>query len=174
MYTFQNENADFSRIFLSHRPYAAAYVKGSADYPDTAGRILFFPAGDRGILVVSNVRGLPADREKCGERFFAMHIHENGNCSGTAEDPFQNTGGHYDPQDCPHPDHAGDLLPLFSTARGKAWSAVLYDRFTLTEILGKSVIIHRMPDDFMTQPSGNAGGRIACGTIVKAFGKGGR
>lgn len=63
--------------------------------------------------------------------------------------------------------HAGDLPPLLSNARGKAFGAVLCDGFTLNEILGKSVIIHRAPDDFTSQPAGNAGERIACGTIVK-------
>lgn len=169
MYTFQNENADFARIFLSHRPYAAAYIKGSDTYPDTAGRILFYPAGDRGVLVVSNIRGLPVDPRPCTQRFFAMHIHENGTCRGTSVEPFQEVGGHYNPQACPHPMHAGDLPPLLSNARGKAFSAVLCDGFKLNEILQKSVIVHRAPDDFTSQPAGNAGERIACGTIVKAF-----
>lgn len=168
MYTFQNENADFARIFLMHRPYAAAYVKGSTAYPDTAGRILFYPAGDRGILVVSNIRGLPIDSRDCKQRFFAMHIHENGVCRGTAEEPFKDAGGHYNPAGCPHPAHAGDLPPILSTAHGKAFSAVLCDGFTLNGIIGKSVIIHRTPDDFTSQPAGNSGERIACGTIVKA------
>ena len=172
MYTFQNENADFARIFLTHRPYAAAYVKGSADYPNTAGRILFYPAGDRGILVVSNIRGLPVEDGVCEQRFFAMHIHENGTCSGTAEEPFQDAGGHYNPKDCPHPAHAGDLPPVLSNARGKAFSAVLCDGFRLQEIIGKSVILHRKPDDFTSQPAGNAGERIACGRIVKAMYRG--
>lgn len=168
MYTFQNENADFARIILTHRPYAAAYVKGSADYPNTAGRILFYPAGDRGVLIVSNIRGLPIETGSCAQRFFAMHIHENGDCQGTAEEPFANAGAHYNPENCPHPTHAGDLPPILSNAHGKAFGAVLCDGFTLHEIIGKSVILHRLPDDFTTQPAGNSGARIACGRIVKA------
>ena len=167
MYTFQNENADFARIFLSHRPYAAAYIKGSASYPDTAGPLHCYPAGDRGILVVSKISGLPVETGICTQRFFAVHVHENGACRGTEEEPFKDAGGHYNPKQCPHPMHAGDLPPLLSNARGKAFGAVLCDGFTLNEILGKSVIIHRAPDDFTSQPAGNAGERIACGTIVK-------
>ena len=45
LYTFQKENADFVHILSSHKPYAAAYVRGSEKYPDVAGRILFYPAG---------------------------------------------------------------------------------------------------------------------------------
>lgn len=172
MYTFQNENADFARIFLAHRPYAAAYVKGSSDYPNTAGRILFYPAGDRGILVVSNIRGLPVKDGICEQRFFAMHIHENGQCSGSEAEPFKDAGAHYNPNRCPHPMHAGDLPPVLSNARGKAFSTVLCDGFTLQEILGRSVILHRAPDDFTSQPAGNAGERIACGKIVKAMHRG--
>ena len=153
MYTFQQENADFARILQGCKPYAAAYVKGSAAYPLIGGRILFYPAGDRGVLVVSNVRGLPVDDTACGARFFGIHIHEKGDRR---------------PSDCMHPAHASDLPPLFANARGKAWSAVLCDRFSVSEIIGKSVIIHKKPDDFTTQPSGNAGARIACGTIIKA------
>lgn len=172
MYTFQNENMDFAKIFTAHRPFATAYVKGSAQYPDLAGRILFYPAGDRGVLVISNVRGLPVSDEECAVRVFAMHIHQNGSCQGTDADPFADTGMHYNPEACPHPAHAGDLPPLFATKRGKAWSAVLTDRFGVAEIIGRSVIIHQGPDDFTTQPSGASGAKIACGTIMKAFGGG--
>ncbi len=169
MYTFQNENADFLRILTAHRAYAVAFIKGASHYPELTGRILFFPAGDRGILVVSNVRGLPVRENACDARIFAMHIHENGSCTGTPEDPFADAGTHYNPTNCPHPAHAGDLPPLFATSRGKAWSVVLTDRLKLTEILGKSVIIHRNPDDFTTQPAGNSGAKIACGVITKAY-----
>lgn len=168
MYTFQQENADFARILQGCKPYAAAYVKGSAAYPLIGGRILFYPAGDRGVLVVSNVRGLPVDDTACGARFFGMHIHEKGDCHPSDGETFSDAGTHYNPSDCTHPAHAGDLPPLFANARGKAWSAVLCDRFSVSEIIGKSVIIHKKPDDFTIQPSGNAGARIACGTIIKA------
>ncbi|MGN0571706.1 MAG: superoxide dismutase family protein [Candidatus Fimenecus sp.] len=169
MYTFQRENADLVHIASSHKPYAAAYVRGSEVYPDVAGRILFYPAGERGVLVVSNVRGLPISPEKCSYGIFAMHIHENGTCKDGATDAFLSAGGHYNPEVCPHPAHAGDLPPLFATEHGKAWNCILTDRFGLAEIIGRSVIIHRNPDDFKTQPAGNAGERIACGTIVKAI-----
>ena len=67
-----------------------------------------------------------------------------------------------------HPYHAGDLPPLFGSG-GVAVSVFLTDRFHLEDIIGKTVIIHSSPDDFTTQPSGNAGAKIACGEIKRAF-----
>ena len=85
--------------------------------------------------------------------------------TGNEDDPFADAKTHYNPKSCPHPYHAGDLPPLFS-ANGYAYSAVLTDRFTVDEIIGKTVVIHSSPDDFTTQPSGNAGRKIACGVIT--------
>lgn len=79
---------------------------------------------------------------------------------------FPHSGSHYNPNDCPHPYHAGDLPPLFG-ANGFAFSVFLTDRFTVHEIIGKTVIVHASPDDFQTQPSGNAGEKIACGEITE-------
>ena len=86
------------------------------------------------------------------------HTHPN--------DPFPNSGAHYNPKECPHPFHAGDMPPLFG-ADGYAFLTFVTSRFTVKEIVGKTVIIHSSPDDFTTQPSGNAGEKIACGLIVE-------
>ena len=56
------------------------------------------------------------------------------------------------------------MVQLFGI-KGYAWSAFYDKRFTINEIIGKSVIIHSGPDDFTTQPSGNAGTKIGCGEI---------
>jgi len=58
------------------------------------------------------------------------------------------------------------LIPLFSNS-GYAWSSFLTNRFTVDQIIGRTVIIHSDPDDFTTQPSGNSGKKIACGEIIK-------
>ncbi|MGN1123171.1 MAG: superoxide dismutase family protein, partial [Eubacterium sp.] len=79
-------------------------------------------------------------------------------------DPFADASTHSNSDNCPHPYYKGDMPPLFS-AGGRAFSAFLSDRFTIDEIIGKAVIIHSSPDDFTTQPSGNAGEKIACGII---------
>ncbi len=49
----------------------------------------------------------------CGQRIFGFHIHEGTRCSGTSVDHFADAGSHYNPSNCPHPMHAGDLPPLF-------------------------------------------------------------
>ena len=110
-----------------------------------------------GVLVEAALSGLP--RTESG--FFAFHIHEGGSCTG---DGFPNTGGHFNPGDGKHPCHAGDLPPLLGDS-GRGYMKVLTTRFRVEEIIGRTVILHTAPDDFHTQPSGNAGEKIACGVI---------
>lgn len=117
-----------------------------------------------GVLTVAEVMGLPSDGV-CGKPIFGFHIHDGQSCRGNAADPFSGAGMHYNPEACPHPYHAGDLPPLFG-AGGFAFTTVLTGRFTVDEIIGRTVIIHSHPDDFMTQPSGNSGQKIACGEIL--------
>lgn len=81
-------------------------------------------------------------------------------------DPFSNAMAHYNPENCPHPYHAGDMPPLFGN-QGYAFLMFLTDRFMVRNVIGKTVIIHDNPDDFTTQPSGNSGAKIACGVIQK-------
>lgn len=138
------------------KPCARACVKGNSIVPELCGVVKFYQHRD-GVLVEVNVSGLPESKTNV----FAIHIHEGGNCSGN---DFHNVGSHYNPNHQMHPNHAGDLPPLFS-CKGKAYMSVLTDRFTLEEITGKSVIIHSLPDDFTTQPAGNAGSKIGCGVI---------
>lgn len=149
---------------LKRPPDAQAFIKGSKDYPDIKG-IVFFYQLDGGVLVMAEVRGLPQSEGKCPADVFAFHIHEGSSCTGTAEDPFAGAGGHYNPGGCPHPAHAGDLPPLFGNG-GYAFTAVFTDRFSVADIVGRTVIIHASPDDFTTQPSGNSGKKIACGKIT--------
>lgn len=137
---------------------AVAILRGAAVYPDISGIVRIFETTE-GVIVVANVKGLPAQAD-CGG-VFGFHIHEGSSCGG---DEFAETLGHYNPTNCPHPYHAGDLPPLFSNG-GAAWMAVWTDRFTLQEIIGRTVVIHLHPDDFVTQPSGNSGLKIACGVI---------
>lgn len=101
----------------------------------------------------------------CASPIFGFHIHSGSRCSGNMEDPFAEALEHYNPNSCMHPYHAGDMPPLFGN-NGYAYQIFLTDRFTVNEIIGKTVIIHSGPDDFITQPGGNAGKRIACGQIL--------
>lgn len=145
-------------------PHAAAMVKGSAKYPDLNGQVRFYQTR-QGVLVAVEVSGLPQPEGLCESPIFAFHIHSGGSCSGNEQDPFADVMAHYNPGDCTHPHHAGDMPPLFGND-GYALTVFLTDRFTVHEIIGKAVIIHANPDDFTTQPSGNAGEKIACGIIA--------
>ena len=86
-------------------------------------------------------------------------------CTGNQEDEFADAKTHFNPTQCPHPFHSGDLPPLLEN-NGYAYMSVLVNKFRLSDIIGKVIIIHDMPDDFTTQPSGNSGTKIACGKIV--------
>lgn len=165
----QTGNLNLARFLATHQPFALAILRGSERYPDIRGRIMLYPMNDRNTIVVSRFEGLPVDEKTCAQRFFALHIHDGTACTGDSQDPFKNAGMHYNPEGCPHPSHAGDLPPIFSTQGRIAWSAVLTDRFSAQEVLGKAVILHRQPDDFHTQPSGNAGEKIACGVIERVY-----
>lgn len=157
-----NHNA-FLETLLYQMPAAQATVAGSSKYPDIAGTVLFY-AVPAGTLVLSEITGLPTDDSACGVNIYGYHIHSGGECTGNDTDPFANTDGHYNPHDCSHPAHAGDLAPLFGN-QGLAWNAFLTNRFTPKEVVGKTVVIHLHPDDFKTQPAGDSGEKIACGVI---------
>lgn len=135
------------------RPKALACVRGEGTL---CGCVKFY-AIPGGSLVVAEVAGLPEE----GPGFFAVHIHEGGSCCGEG---FPETGGHYDTTGAEHPGHAGDLPPLLSN-HGRAYLAVKTCRFTPEEVVGRTVVIHSHPDDFITQPAGNSGRKIACGVI---------
>ena len=148
---------------ISQRPQAMAVMMGSNEYPEIKGKVLFFQI-ELGVVVLADISGLPTSDEECKSPIFAFHIHEGDSCTGNADDPFVHTLSHYNPGNCPHPYHAGDMPPLFGN-NGYAFEAFFTDRFTVNEIIGRTVVIHAGPDDFTTQPSGNAGTKIACGEI---------
>ena len=145
----------FTELLLRDQPDAAAWIKGNAQNPDLSGMVKFYYTTYGGILIEAQIFGLPD-----AGNFYAMHIHESGDCS----DAFNHTGMHYNPKNTEHPNHAGDMPPLLSN-QGYAFSVFYNKRFTIQEIIGKAVIIHEKPDDFTTQPSGNAGAKIGCGEI---------
>lgn len=139
------------------KPEAMAKVSGGRNAPNLFGSVKFYQMINS-VLVVADIGGLPDSKTEV----FGFHIHEGSNCQGEG---FPNTGSHYNPQKDRHPSHAGDLPPLFS-CNGRAFLAVLTDRFQISKIVGKTIVIHSMPDDFTSQPSGNAGEKIACGMIA--------
>ena len=144
---------------------ANAVVRGSEKFSSIRGDVTFKQLRN-GVLVTAEITGLPNNTDKCDNGVFAFHIHEGTECSGNEKDPFANAKMHYNPNDCPHPFHAGDLPPLFGN-NGFAYMSVFTNRFKLEDVIGRVVIIHRNPDDFTTQPSGNSGEKIACGKIMR-------
>lgn len=161
-----NSTPNFSYFFRQH-PNAFAKIEGSPTYPLISGTAQFYQT-KFGVIISVNITGLPKPYTKCSSPVFGMHIHEGYECTGNIKDPFANAMTHYNPDNCPHPYHAGDLPPIFG-ADGYAFSSFLTSRFSVKEIIGKVIILHSSPDDFTTQPAGNSGIKIACGKIRSAY-----
>ena len=131
----------------------------------TFGEATFEQVGNK-VRAVVYVQGL-----KPGSAH-GLHIHEAGDCSSG---DGMSAKGHFNPQAKPHgaPDsserHAGDLpaLQAAKNGRGKVDTEVGIISVTPgpTSIVGRAVIVHADPDDYKTQPTGNAGARLACGVI---------
>ncbi|MBO5909855.1 MAG: superoxide dismutase family protein [Clostridia bacterium] len=141
-----------------NKPQALAIIKGGPTAPRVIGTVKFYQKKTC-VLVVADIKNLPYT----DTGFFGFHIHEGTDCGGVG---FMDSKSHYNPFVTSHPKHAGDLPPLILCGN-RAHSSVLTDRFNVADIIGRTVIIHNMPDDFTTQPSGNAGEKIACGIIKK-------
>ena len=152
--------ANFIDILREGAPDAVAWIRGNQQNPQLNGVVRFFETPYEGILVEAELYGLPNVRVSHSTNFYGMHIHENGNCT----QPFDQTGEHYSREPELHPQHTGDMVPLLGN-QGYAWTSFYNKRVTIPEIIGRSVVIHAMPDDFMTQPSGNSGMKIGCGVI---------
>jgi len=161
----QNSTPRLSFVYLLDNtgPRALAWVRGGQEAPQLSGLVKFYETPYGGVLVEAEIFGLPNINIPGSSDFYAMHIHDGSSCA----DNFVHIGGHFNPADQKHPEHAGDLLPLLGN-QGYAWTAFYDKRFNIEEILGKFVIIHAHPDDFTTQPSGNSGPMIACGEIRRA------
>ena len=137
-------------------------TKGST----ASGTATFVQRGDK-VAVNVAVTGLKPNAEH------GFHIHEKGDCSSG---DGMSTGGHFNPDGKPHaapttPErHVGDLGSLTADAQGTAKASFELDRMSVApgpnSIVGKGLIVHRDPDDYKTQPTGNSGPRIACGVIT--------
>lgn len=147
---------------------AYARMIGSEYAPHLCGNVYFY-AVEEGTEVFVEVWGLPLYEPGTDEKDpigpLGFHIHELGICDmKDPENPFMSAGGHYNPDNQPHGNHAGDLPVLFSN-NGYARMSFFTDKFVIKDIIDRAVIIHQNPDDFRTQPSGDSGKRIACGII---------
>jgi Cu-Zn family superoxide dismutase len=162
-----------SNMSLFSSPTATATLsptKGNS----TWGVVYFTQHGDS-LLVSGEVHGLAPNSEH------GFHIHENGDCSSG---DGMSAGGHFNPEKQPHgrydmpAHHAGDIPSLHADASGVATinfetSALRIgkaadDVLARDNIVGRGVIVHRDPDDYTTQPTGNSGPRLACGVVRRS------
>jgi len=137
---------------------------------NNAGGTVWFTAGPGGVSVKASLKGLAAGNH-------GFHVHEFGDC--TAADGAS-AGGHFNPKGSPHgaptatARHAGDLGNVQAAADGTAsleWTDSAMKLDGPDGVIGHAVIVHANPDDMKTQPTGNAGGRVACGVIGVAKGE---
>src|SRR5205823_14101391 len=127
------------------------------------GSVTFTQSGGV-VKVVADIAGLTPGKH-------GFHIHEFGDCFSS---DGNSAGGHFNPTHKQHgaPDandlHAGDLRNIEPDASGQAhleWSDKVMKLSGADSIVGHAVIVHEKADDLKTQPTGNAGGRLACGVI---------
>jgi Cu-Zn family superoxide dismutase len=157
--------------FLTLAASGAMAQKATAALQPTAGNtaagtVTFTMQGSQ-VAVQARVTGLKPNAEH------GFHLHEKGDCSS----PDGNSaGGHFNPDGKPHgpqnaPHHAGDMPALKADGSGVAEARFMLSGVSVgsgaTEVVGKGLIVHAQPDDYKTQPTGNAGARLACG-VVKA------
>ena len=150
-------------------PGAAAGGGAMARMMDASGRELgqlALAEGAQGVEVTGQLRGIAP-----GEH--AIHIHMTGKC----EPPFTSAGGHWNPDNkahgsqAPNGPHHGDIPNLTAgadssaTVRGTAPGARLREPMGLLDADGAAVVVHAKPDDYKSQPAGDAGDRIACGVV---------
>lgn len=158
----------FNRQAQSGKIFAYANIQGSSIAPQIIGIVTFTDAPG-GTIVCANIQNLPeyspAQDGKPPIGPFGFHIHEFGKCEPYDEqNPLSAAGGHWNPDNQPHGNHAGDFPVLFSN-HGMARTCFFTDKFKPESVLGRTVIIHENPDDYRSQPAGDSGRRIACGLI---------
>lgn len=139
-------------------------------FVDTAGKdngTAELTATPGGVLIELEITGLPASQ------WVAFHVHETGSCDHASG--HESAGGHFNPTDRKHGflseggPHAGDMPNQYVSPDGILRAQVFNDEVELnrgkTGILGRALMIHAKADDYESQPSGNAGQRLACGVI---------
>lgn len=146
------------RASAALQPTKGSTVKGTASFVEVGGKV----------RVTASVSGLRPNAE------FGFHVHEAGDCSSG---DGMSAKGHFNPHGKPHGHHssaerhAGDMPNLKSDASGNATLTTDLDVITVSpgpaSIVGRGLIVHVQPDDYTSQPVGNAGARSACAVIVR-------
>jgi len=137
------------------QPRAGTEITGSVSFTEVEG----------GVQVMVHIEGAAPGAH-------GIHLHELGDCS--SED-FKSTGGHFNPTGAPHgapgdaEHHAGDFGNVEVGEDGVGHVELVSDMLTVAEgpntVVGRGVILHEKADDLVSQPTGDAGGRIACGVV---------
>lgn len=154
-----SSNGVASKLNVTFEPKSSSNVNGSGIFSEKNGQVTF----------TANFTGL-----KPG--IHAIHIHEKSDCSAA---DGSSAGGHWNPTFKKHGKlgegeaHKGDIGNFTADEFGNGsitfttseWSIGGDD--TTKDILGKSLIVHQGPDDYISQPSGNSGARVACSAIIK-------
>jgi superoxide dismutase, Cu-Zn family len=129
---------------------------------NSVGMAMISAGKSGGISIALDVKGLPP-----GDH--AIHLHANGVC----EPPFTSAGGHFNPGNKKHgmqnPEghHAGDMMNFTVAKDGTSKTTVDNADVMMQTVGGLALVIHATADDMKTDPSGNAGDRIACGVVPK-------
>jgi Cu-Zn family superoxide dismutase len=154
----QSTPEDAPRATAAFKPLGTSKVIGEATFDQVGNKV----------RLVAYVQGLKPGQEH------GLHIHEVGDCSSP---DGMSAKGHFNPFGKPHgqptsPErHAGDLPALKAGKDGRAKVDVELDTITVTpgpaSIVGRGLIVHADPDDYKTQPTGNAGARLACAVIQR-------
>ena len=154
----------------SSGPEKAIAVLHPSSGSKVTGKVTFTEQAD-GVQIQAEITGLSPGNH-------GFHIHEFGDCSAT---DASSAGAHFNPTHKPHagPDsperHVGDMGNVEADTSGKATLKYVDHQISLTNdgrsVIGRSVVVHEKPDDLKSQPSGDAGGRIACGVIGRAKGQ---
>lgn len=150
-------------------PESIATAKLESTRGNTVSGEIRFAQMSSGVRVSGQVSGLKPNAE------FGFHVHEKGDCSSG---DGMSTAGHFNPDGKPHAQHghagghhAGDLPSLKSDASGVAKIDFTTGGISLgkgaNSVLDRGLIVHRDPDDYKTQPTGNSGPRSACAVIRK-------
>jgi Cu-Zn family superoxide dismutase len=153
--------------------FAQAPATASATINDAMGKTVgtaTLRETNSGVLIKADLTGAPPGTH-------AIHVHTTGKCDAPM---FMTAGGHFAPGMTKHGllapggPHAGDLPNIYVPADGKLSVELLEPNVTLAsgprsllDADGSAIVLHATADDYMTDPAGNAGARIACGVVTK-------
>ncbi|MFQ3174797.1 MAG: Cu-Zn family superoxide dismutase [Flavobacterium sp.] len=156
--TSSNSN-DIKKLMITFEPKSNSKVSGTATFIEKNGKVTF----------VAKLAGLQPG-------VHAIHIHEKSDCSAA---DGSSAGGHWNPTFKKHGKwgvgeyHKGDIGNFTADVNGNGTITLTTDEWNMgsgdptKDILGKGLIVHQGTDDFVSQPSGNAGARVACSAIIR-------